>query len=60
MNTNSYINKLNKKFNSIVQKPHSEYIPFILLLLVMLFVHRFIVMYSDDSWFYNESKKQLM
>jgi len=24
----------------------------------MLFVHRFIVLYSDDSWFYNESKSK--
>ena len=58
MDTNSYINKLNKKFNSIIQKPYSEYIPFILLFLVMLFVHRFIVLYSDDSWFYNESQNK--
>lgn len=58
MNTNSYINRLNGKFNSIVEKRYGKYIPFILLFLIMLFVHMFIAMYSDDSWFYSESKKQ--
>lgn len=46
------------KFNCFTQKDYAKYIPFIVLFFIMLFVHRYIAMYSDDSWFYKESNKQ--